>query len=196
MHRSTLPAHYKEREHILDAFLGERFGEEQRKLPDSVISVFDPRTCPSDFLDVLGKKMSLVFWNNGLKEEEKRRYVAEAFAFKKKKGTVSAVNMLFSILGIEGSIEEAKDVRRHDASLHYDASEVHGGLHWWTYRISLATPITRARGALLESLLLEIAPARSHLLGMDFIALQSRDGTIRYDGTNTHGKIGENYGNN
>lgn len=106
MHRSTLPAHYLKKEHVLDIFLGERYSGALRDLPNNAETVLDPMRCDSIMLDTLAVEMMTDFWSDWLTEEEKRRFLEETISFKRKKGTLAALHDAFALLGVDVEVIE------------------------------------------------------------------------------------------
>ncbi len=191
MHRSTLPAHYLPKEHALDVFLGERYAVALRELPENTASSLNPMLCAVEFLDALAKKSTADFWSDDLKEEEKRALLAAVVQTKRIKGTMASIRIVLSVLGLDADIKEGRDIPRRDGSYRYDGLYVHGREIWWSYIVYLLQPITIERSLSVKKLLREFVPARSHLLALVFNQLNSRDGSIFYDNTHTHGNIGE-----
>lgn len=191
MRRSTLPAHYLPKEHALDVFLGERYATALRELPEETATCLNPMLCGMEFLDTMAKKSTADFWSDDLREEEKRALLATVIQVKKIKGTVSSIRMVLSVLGLDAEIKEGLDIPKRDGSYRYDGLFVHGREIWWSYIIYLSKPITIKRSVTVKKLLREFVPARSHLVALVFNQLNSRDGSIFYDNTHTHGIIGE-----
>jgi len=194
MRRSTLPAHYLPKEHTLDVFLGERYATALRDLPEKTETCLDPMLCAAEFLDILAKKTTVDFWSDDLKEEEKRALLATVLQVKKMKGTVASIRRVLSVLGLDAEIKEGLDIPRRDGSYRYDGLYVHGRDIWWGYVLYLSQPVTIERSATVKKMLREFVPARSHLVALVFNQLNSRDGSIFYDNTHTHGTIGETNG--
>jgi len=113
MHRSTLPSHYTKKEHALDVFLGERFSEHLRILPNKAKNCLNPMLCDEKIISTLAQKKDTEFWSDVLNVEDKRRLVFNTINIKRHAGTTWALKKAIESLGIETSIHESESIPFH-----------------------------------------------------------------------------------
>ncbi|MDE3738582.1 phage tail protein I [Pseudomonas resinovorans] len=160
-------------------------------LPVDIRQVRNPAACPVELLPYLAWELSVDEWNPSWGEDVKRRVVAQSVGVHRRKGTRGSVlRALEAIFGtgrftlIEGAVAGF-----------YDGSKRHNGLHfygteenWAMYSVLVDRPITLQQAAEVRRILRWVAPARCHLLALDFAqALHAYDGQIRYDNSYPHG---------
>ncbi|WP_058910980.1 phage tail protein I [Entomohabitans teleogrylli] len=68
--------------------------------------LWNPYSCPVAFLPYLAWAFSVDAWDEGWRESEKRRAVADAFWIHQRKGSVAAVRRVIENLGYAMTIEE------------------------------------------------------------------------------------------
>lgn len=160
-------------------------------LPVPIRHIRNPETCPAALLPYLAWELSVDEWNPGWGEDVKRRVIAESARVHRRKGTRGSVRR--ALEAIFGDIPFTLIEGAHAGF--YDGSKQHNGLHyygresnWAKYSVLIERPITQTQAESVRRLLAAIAPARCHLLALNFEqALNAYDGAIRYDNTYTHG---------
>lgn len=181
-------------------------------VPVPIDTLWSAGRCPAPLLPWLAWSLSVDTWEADWPETVKRAVIAASFRVHQRKGTVASVREALAAAGF-GAVEiiERLHRRRHDGATSYNGHAFHGdgarwrrydgeathdgsGAHgdgpkWATYRVVLRDkPITNAQAAQVRRLLASVAPARSHLLSLDYAAVANTyGGTSRYDGTYNHG---------
>lgn len=160
-------------------------------LPTPPRYVRNPSACPAPLLPFLAWELSVDEWNPKWGDDVKRAVIAQSINIHRHKGTLGAVRRaLAAIFGDTGfTLIEGADAG------YYDGSKRHNGLHfygreanWAKYSVLIERPITITQAASVRRILAWIAPARCHLLALNFEqALNAYDGAIRYDNAFTHG---------
>lgn len=160
-------------------------------LPTPARHVRNPSTCPANLLPFLAWELSVDEWNPGWGEDVKRAVIAASIAIHRHKGTIGAVRRaLAAIFGDTGfTLIEGADAGYYDGSKHYNGLHFYGREpNWAKYSVLIAKPITIQQAAAVRRILAWVAPARCHLLALNFEqALNSYDGSIHYNNTFTHG---------
>ena len=159
-------------------------------VPVRLRDVWNPETCPLDLLPWLAWALSVDDWDAAWSEDQKRGTIAAAIKVQQLKGTVGAVKGALSAAGYgNAEVVEGFGADFYDASVFHDGSILHSAPdHWAEYRVILARPITVEQAANVRAILLNVAPARSHLKALDFTeALNINDARLKHDGQFTHG---------
>lgn len=152
--------------------------------------IWSPERCPAAFLPWLAWTFSVDQWDRDWPDTTKRAVIAESLSVHRSKGSRGSIERALAALGFpDAIIIEGADAERYDGTWLYDGTIVYGTPgHWATYRIILPQPITNAQADLVRQALATVAPARSHLLGLDFTeAVALYDASILYDGTFNYG---------
>lgn len=160
-------------------------------LPVPTRFVRDPQRCPGELLPYLAWELSVDEWNSDWAEEVKRQVIAESISIHRHKGACGSVRRaLAAIFGDTSfTLIEGADAGHYDGSKHYNGLHFYGRENNWAkYSVLIAKPISIQQAATVRRILSSVAPARCHLLALNFEqALNSYDGAIRYDNTFTHG---------
>lgn len=160
-------------------------------LPTPARHVRNPVTCPTNLLPFLAWELSVDEWNPGWGEDVKRAVIAASINIHRHKGTLGAVRRaLAAIFGDTGfTLIEGADAGYYDGSKRYNGLHFYGReSNWAKYSVLIAKPITIQQAASVRRILAWVAPARCHLLALNFEqALNAYDGAIRYDNSYTHG---------
>lgn len=160
-------------------------------LPVHIRHIRNPLTCPTALLPFLAWELSVDEWNPDWSEEVKRRVIAESLAVHRRKGTRGAVRRALEAIFGEGKVTLLEGV----GAGCYDGSGLHNGInrygnegHWARYSVFLGVPITRRQAAEVRRVLAWVAPARCHLMGLNFDqASYTYNGEHRHNTTITHG---------
>ncbi|MGB2538396.1 phage tail protein I [Hafnia paralvei] len=134
--------------------------------------LWNPRTCPIEFLPYLAWSRSVDRWDEHWPEETKRQVVADAFYIHSRKGTISAIRRVVEPLGYLINVSE-----------------------WWenndpagTFRLDigvLESGIDEAMYQEMERLIADAKPVSRHLIGLTIIqdvAGYAYTGAAVYDG--------------
>lgn len=153
--------------------------------------LWDADACPAELLPWLAWALSVDTWDETWPEDTRRAVIKASMAVHKIKGTPAAIQRALAACGFGDSVvmEHLHD-RRHDGSARYDAKVFHGaGELWATYRVILTgRPIANRQVPQVRAVLAAAAPARSHLLSLDYRTVPNiHDGASRYDGAYNHG---------
>lgn len=188
-------------------------------VPVPVATLWNADTCPAALLPWLAWALSIDEWDEMWTVAEQRAAVRSSYTVHSLKGTLHSLREVLRAFGhgalpaerYNGAVEyngryyygthgEAIDFEegveaartRHDAAVTYNARENYGIKvgDWARYRVILKRPVTLAEGVRIRRLLDSTAPARCHLLGLNYTrAANSYDRKTRYDGVWTHGAV-------
>lgn len=76
------------------------------QIPIPIRDLWNPETCPTEFLPWLAWSYSVDEWNTGWTEAQKRRSIANSIIVHKHKGTIGAIQDALSSIGVELSVME------------------------------------------------------------------------------------------
>lgn len=154
--------------------------------------VNDPDECPPELLSWLAWAVSVDDWDNDWPVETKRKVIRESFEIHRRKGTIGSVRAAISAFGFGNAVilEGTAAINRDGTSVR-DGTEVHGTERQWAeYTVRVSRPITTSQAAQLSEILAEVAPARCHLVALDFAEVAKlHDNTFTRDGTFTRGTV-------
>ncbi|PLY08405.1 MAG: phage tail protein I [Arcobacter sp.] len=158
----------------------------------------NPLFCPLEFLPFLAYAFKVDFWDEELKESEKRDLIKHSILLHQRKGTLWAIEEVLELVnysnkakGEYAKIKEGLRLDSRDGSYKYDGIYNHGSNDDWAkYVIYVPKPITISRANIARKLIEAYAPKRSHLVAIVYDIAASRDGTYFYNNEITHGKIG------
>ena len=159
-------------------------------VPVDIATLWNPETCPAEFLPWLAFAMSVDEWDTHWSDEAKRNYIALSVAIHRKKGTVWSIKTALQAAGYgTATLFERSGGIPHNGSISFDGAYTYAPAdHWAEYRVVLDRPITLRQATAVRALLDSIAPVRCRLKALDFTnALNIFDGAILYDGTYSHG---------
>lgn len=150
-------------------------------------------TVGTDLLPLLAEQFSMLdetVWSLAESEDARRALVKGATSLHRYKGTPWSLRELCRRLGLgEIQILERLSGQKRDGSILRDGTHVHGDPSAWAkYRVYLQQPITNDQASKLRRALIEHAPARCNLVGLDYQAVANRhNGEIRRDGQYNRG---------
>lgn len=123
-------------------------------------------------------------WNLADSEDSRRALIKNAIELHRYKGTPWSVRQVIRSLGFgEVEITEGAEGLGPDITSRWPASA-----HWALYGITLTQPITNDQAVMLHRLLEEVAPARCHLVSLNYQSVAIRyNNTARHDGEYNHG---------
>lgn len=179
-----------------------------RSLSSEIKAIKDlanPDTCEAKYLPYLAYAFKVDFWDEKLREKEKRALIKQSIKLHQYKGTRWAILKVleavgFSTLNYEAKIIEYKDRNNYkydvkrDGSHFYDNAVKHNdGLdmyefnlnHWVEYAVLIKVPISQSQVIKAKELINKYAPVRCVLKGFISVVKQ-RDGAIFYNSNYTH----------
>jgi phage tail P2-like protein len=182
---SLLPPNATPQETAIEAATA-RIGE----VPVPNATLWTPATCPAALLPWLAWALSVDEWDGTWPEERQRAVIAASVAVHRRKGTRGAVVAALAAAGYG----TATLIERFGRDL-YNGARLHNGSidhaapdHWAEYRVTLTRPITNAQADRVRSILASVAPLRSKLKLLSYVAVANLyDAGIRHDGTFNHG---------
>jgi hypothetical protein len=122
----------------------------------------------------------------------RRSLVKQAIIIHRLKGTLAGLRQAIRSAGF-GEIEiiEQPNALKYDGSRTYSGLMVYGNpSQWATYYVVMLRAVTNGQADLIRQLCIEFAPARCHLLGIDYTAAAIRyNDTAHYDGSYNHGAV-------
>lgn len=154
--------------------------------------LWDPRTCPVEFLPWLAWTLSVDTWEETWPETFKRQAVAESLAIHRIKGSPGAIRRALTALGFgDAVVTEGVGGPRYDGSILYDGAQSYGQpAHWATYQVWINRPISPEQATQIVAVLDLIAPARCELAALNYEqAVALYDGEQTYDGTINYGTV-------
>lgn len=182
---SLLPPNSTPQERAIEAATA-RVGD----VPVPVDTLWSPERCPAALLPWLAWSLSVDTWEATWPETVKRQVIAASFAVHQRKGTVWSVREALAAAGFgDARIVERLHRRTYNGETTYNGHAFHGdGSLWATYRVVLERPITNPQAAQVRRVLASIAPIRSHLLSLEYVAVPNTyNGASLYDGAYNHG---------
>lgn len=152
--------------------------------------LWNPDTCPESHIAYLAWAFSVDQWDKSWPIELKREVVRQSLKIHRIKGSRASVEQALAALGFPGAvILEGVGGNRYNAEFTYDGTITYGvPSHWAEYRVFIKQPISNRQAAIIRDALATVAPARSHLVELDFTeAVALYDATITYDGAFNYG---------
>jgi len=98
---SLLPSNSTSVEYALEQSTAKAFALELK-----IKSLWNPVTCPVEFLPWLAWSLSVDSWNDNWSELDKRSVIKSSFSSHKIKGTIGALRLALNSLGYDISVEE------------------------------------------------------------------------------------------
>lgn len=168
MMNTLLPTHYTPREHALDAVSEEVRNKLSADLWDAPI--LDPMRCNEKFLPMLAKFYGAELWMKSMTVDQQRKAIGDSIAIRKKRGTAWSVNQAIKSFDDGAQVIEGVSPIRYDGTYRYDGTQQHGvNDEWAEYSVMLTQPISSADDQTrLMNMLRSYAPARCHLVGIDW----------------------------
>lgn len=151
--------------------------------PNVIKTVSEVDNIPSAWIPWLAWGLSISDdegWQFAESDEQKRELMRRTLDIHRHKGTIWSIREVFRILGIgEIDILENVGLLRYDGENSYNGVYIHGGGEgtWATYRVILRQAITNEQAVIVRRMLEGIAPMRSELYTLEYIATP-----IRYNG--------------
>jgi phage tail P2-like protein len=105
-HKSSLPAHYAEKEHRLSILASEIFDRHLRPEVDAMGRSKDPMRCEAKMPGVLAREYGTDYWSDAMDEASRRRLVAETIRIKRIIGTPKSLEIAFASIQKRTSIRE------------------------------------------------------------------------------------------
>lgn len=195
--QSLIPSFEAEGLHKLD-LVAAGITDELSEKHQVVKTLANPLICDEKFLPFLAYAFKVDFWDEELKESEKRDLIKHSILLHQRKGTLWAIEEVLELVnysnkakGEYAKIKEGLRLDSRDGSYKYDGIYNHGSNDDWAkYVIYVPKPITISRANIARKLIEAYAPKRSHLVAIVYDVAASRDGTYFYNNEITHGKIG------
>ena len=163
------------------------------ELPVDIRDIWNPDTCPSEFLPWLGEAFNLMGyngWDLAESDDARRALIKGAVQMHRHKGTVGSLRNVIRRLGLgEVEIIENIGVLNYDGTRTYNGYMVHGADEMLAvYRVILNQPITNDMAETLKKILAEFAPARCHLASLEYQDVPIRYNAVaNYDGSYNYG---------
>lgn len=158
---------------------------------DVLRTLWTPATCPLELLPHLARARSVDVWDDEWPEQVKRDVVAGVIDAHAIKGTDTAIINALALAGYPNARVIEVGVVGHDGTIFYDGSSLYNsavGLVWALYDVELDIQIPANQAEVVRRIVIDHAPARSQLRSLRYdIVASLHDGTIFYDGANTHG---------
>lgn len=155
-------------------------------------NIWNPDSCPAQFLPLLSWGLSGDAWNPEWSEESRRAYVRATIDVHRKKGTVGGIKAALQASGYGDAIV----LERHNWNFYNGERSRDGSMQrnegdkWAEYRVILARPITISQADRVRELLKATAPARCHLKALDFSQVSNTyNARLARDGTSTRGIV-------
>lgn len=161
------------------------------EVPVGINTLWNPDTCPSEFLPWLAWAMSVDEWDANWSEDQKRGSIRDSYGLHVKKGTVGSVRRVLKAAGYgDVVIVEGLDAKLYNGVVNYSGRHFHGQAetHWAMYRVYLHRPISISQAAQVRRMLEQTVPTRCHLTGLHYDeTLHLYDNTLSYNGNYSHG---------
>jgi phage tail P2-like protein len=158
--------------------------------PSAIAALWDPETCPAEFLPWLAWAYSVDDWGADWSEDAQRRVIAESLLIHKHKGTPSAIRRVMEAVGY-GDVEIVEGIspNTYNGARTHNGAITHGDTFGWAYYIvKVKRLMTSAQGEVIRAMLANVAPARCHLYALDFSAAAlTYNAMATYNGTYDHG---------
>ncbi|QTI81498.1 phage tail protein I (plasmid) [Roseomonas marmotae] len=147
-------------------------------------SVWDADTCPAELLPWLAWAFGVDEWDAGWPEEAKRETIRTAILVQQRKGTIWSIKRAISAAGYgDSSLVEGEDAIPAEHTVPWPQET-----HWALYAFTLTRPISNAQAAQVRRILSLVAPARCHLVALNFEqASHLYNNRITYNGDYNHG---------
>ncbi|WP_294962602.1 phage tail protein I [Sulfurimonas sp.] len=205
--QSLIPLSESSKFHSVDNVVSKSIDGLSKSL-QAIKTLFNPDTCEAKYLPYLAYAFKVDFWDESLREVDKRALIKASLKLHQLKGTRWAILEVLKAVGLsvpnyEAVIVEYKDRNNYkynvlrDGTHSYDGAVKHNhGLsiydfildHWTQYAVIIKVPVSESQVTKAKALINKYAPVRCVLKGFVSIRKQ-RDGTIFYNSLHTHGLI-------
>ena len=165
-------------------------------------------TCEAKYLPHLAYAFKVDFWDESLREADKRDLIKSSLKLHQLKGTRWAILEVLKAIGLSvenyvAEIVEYKDRNNYNYNVLRDGSNSYDGVvkhnhglsmydfvleHWAEYAVIIKVPISESQVTKAKALIDVYAPVRCVLKGFASVRKQ-RDGAIFYDSAYTHGLV-------
>lgn len=183
---SLLPPNATPLEQALEAVAGAR----TEQIPVPLRTLWSAADCPAAVLPWLAWQLCVPEWDPAWPEAQQRATVAAAIWVHRHQGTVGAIRRVMANAGYGyDHLFEGDATALHDSTARHNGAITHGEVgQWATYRFRMSAALTASAGRQLRRLLASAAPARCHLIELNFVDYAPvHNGTLRHDGTYNHG---------
>ena len=190
MSESVLPPNATPLEKAVEQSTMRLAGPNMTEAAEAIGDLWQADRAPRDLLPWLAWALAVDEWDDGWPDDQKRGAIRESVAVHKQKGTVASVRRVIRGAGYgECEITEGLDAKLYDGAIKYDGSHYYGpnDEYWAMYRVTVEWPVSVAQASVIRQLLDLTAPARCKLEGLHYTTPHRYDGTIKYNGTFTHG---------
>ena len=153
---------------------------------------WNPAICPVELLPWLAWAVGVEEWDAEWPEEVRREVIATARQIRYQKGTPGAIKRALAALGHpNATLFERSGSIQHDGIGKYDGNNTYGGSgEWATFSIILTRPVSIKQAQIIRQRIANVKRACCHLTRLDFSSAAIKyDGTIKYDGSYSHGMI-------
>ncbi|MDF1687313.1 MAG: phage tail protein I [Parvibaculaceae bacterium] len=184
---SLLPQNASALEKRLDTVNASRFDLNIR-----ISELWNPYTCPIDFLPYLAFAFSVDYWDENWSEEAKREVVAQAIKVHRHKGTPGALKDMLRAAGYgEVELVEGLDARRRDGHVNRDGIYFHSEFeHWALFNLRLLSPVSIEQANQIKTLVNRVKREVCELHAFIYDrALNLHNNVILRDGTFTRGVV-------
>lgn len=202
--QSLIPSFEAKELHSSDVVAGEVVGALSSEIK-AFKDLANPETCEAKYLPYLAYAFKVDFWDESLREVDKRALIKQSLKLHQHKGTRWAILEVlkavgFSIPNYEAVIVEYRDRENYkydvkrDGSHSYDSASKHNDgfyiydfdlTNWAEYAVLIKVPISQSQVTKAKELIKKYAPVRCVLKG--FVSeLKQRDGAIFYNSSYTH----------
>jgi phage tail P2-like protein len=202
--QSLIPSFESYELHSSDVVAGEVVGALSSEVK-AFKDLANPETCEAKYLPYLAYAFKVDFWDESLREVDKRALIKQSLKLHQHKGTRWAILEVLKAVGLSKENYEAiiveyrdrnnykynikrngeysynSDVKHNDGSAIYDFNLK----HWAEYGVIIKVPITQNQAEKAKVLIKKYAPVRCVLNG--FVSeTKQRDGAIFYNSSYTH----------
>jgi phage tail P2-like protein len=174
----------------------------------AIKALFNPDTCEAKYLPHLAYAFKVDFWDESIREVDKRHLIKSSLKLHQLKGTRWAILEVLKAVGLSvennaAEIVEYKDRNNYNYNVLRDGSNSYDGIvkhnhglsmydfvleHWAEYAVIIKVPISESQVLKAKALIDVYAPVRCVLKGLASVRKQ-RDGAIFYDSAYTHGLV-------
>lgn len=160
----------------------------------AAVVVMDVDNLPASAIQHMAEQLSILdepAWELAETDSARRNLLKRAFELHRFKGTLYAVRLVFSMLGLgDVQILEGRGGKIRDGTYIRNGYVVRGDAseQWAVYRVICSRLLTLQQAAVARRMLAYIAPARCALYDIDFSgAALIRNGYAKRDGTYSRG---------
>jgi phage tail P2-like protein len=203
--QSLIPSFEAKELHSSDVIAGEVVGALSSEVK-AFKYLANPETCEAKYLPYLAYAFKVDFWDETLREVDKRALIKQSLKLHQHKGTRWAILEVLKAVGLssenyKAEIVEYKNRNDYTYSILRDGTKFYNEVvkhnhgeetydfilkHWAEYAVIIKVPISETQLVKAKALIVKYAPVRCILKG--FISTKKqRDGVIFYNSVFTHG---------